>query len=71
LIVAPKVIRPTTLYGVTITILDTSRIDYPFISVKIEIRKDKMELTSVTQNIPVSSTQTLFMQVRADNRYSL
>ncbi|PNF42794.1 hypothetical protein B7P43_G13621 [Cryptotermes secundus] len=63
LIVAPKVIRPTTLYGVTITILDTLRIDYPFISVKIEIRKDETEITSVTQNIPVSSTQTLFMQI--------
>jgi hypothetical protein len=43
--------------------------DYPFISVRIEIKKDKMEITSVTQNIPVSSTQTLFMQVRDDNTH--
>jgi hypothetical protein len=70
-IVAPKLIRPATLYGVTITILDSSRMDYPFISVRIEIKKDKMEITSVTQDIPVSSTQTLFMQVRDDNRYYL
>jgi hypothetical protein len=43
--------------------------DYPYISVRIEISKDKMEITSVTQNIPVSSTQTLFMQVRDENKY--
>lgn len=70
-IVAPNVIRPATLYGVTITILDNSRVDHPFISVRIEIRKDKLEITSATQNIPISSTQTLFMQVSMDQRYSL
>lgn len=62
-IIAPKVIRPATLYGVTVSILDNSRIDYPFISVRTEIRKDKLAIAAVTQNIPVSSTETLFMQV--------
>jgi len=62
-IIAPKVIRPAALYGVTVSILDNSRIDYPFISVRTEIRKDKLEIAAVTQNIPVSSTETLFMQV--------
>ncbi|KDR15355.1 CD109 antigen [Zootermopsis nevadensis] len=37
--------------------------DHPFISVRIELKKDKVEITSATQNIPVSSTQTLFMQI--------
>lgn len=71
LVVAPTVIRPATLYGVTVTILDNSRIDHPFISVRIEIRKGNLEITSVSQNIPISSTQTLFMQVSMDQEYSL
>lgn len=70
-IVAPNVIRPATLYGVTVTILDNLGMDHPFISVRIELKKDKVEITSATQNIPVSSTQTLFMQVIMYQRYSL
>jgi hypothetical protein len=70
-IVAPNVIRPATLYGVTVTILDNLRTDHPFISVRIEIRKDKLEITSATQNIPISSTQTLFLQVSMGQIYSL
>jgi hypothetical protein len=67
LIVAPKLIRPTTLYGVTITLLDHLKTENSFVSVRVEIRKDKLEMASATQNIPVSSTQTVFLQVRTDH----
>lgn len=30
---------------------------------RTEIRRDKLEIASDTQNIPVSGTETLFMQV--------
>ena len=62
-IIAPKVIHPATLYGVTITLLDNTRIDYAFISIRIVISRNDLEVISVTENVPVSSTQTFFLKV--------